>query len=458
MSVDLLAWAERFVATSSVSHEGNAAIAARAAELLEEAGLEAQLETVRVGEVKHRVVICDTGPTTETAEGAGLLLITHLDTVPPGDPAAWTATGGDPLRPTRVGDRLYGLGSADAKVDFVCKVAALAELDRQSLRRRVRIVGTFGEEIGLVGTRWLVRSGKTQGFAYALVGEPSELRAIHSHKGYAVFEARVALDPLTPVPPGRVERVDFKGASVHSSTPELGRNAIEAALERLAAPDVLGWAALEGGGAVNKVPDRSSAALLIEAGDAATTSELPSEIYATKPLTSFHQAWRRLLARLREHRDPEFDPDHTVGSLGRVSLRDGHAVFSFDLRPIPGLDPERVVEPLAELAEIECLRRNPALETPLESPLLEAIARAQEALGLGRRVGTKATCTEAGVLAEAGLEAVVLGAGLSVGNVHRPNEHTRIPELQLARDLYRAVIEALCLDPESADKGDPCTS
>jgi len=41
---------------------------------------------------------------------------------------------------------------------------------------------------------------------------------------------------------------------------------------------------------------------------------------------------------------------------------------------------------------------------------------------------------------------VVLGAGPSVGNVHKPNEHTRIPELFLARDLYRSVIEQLCIE------------
>ena len=58
---------------------------------------------------------------------------------------------------------------------------------------------------------------------------------------------------------------------------------------------------------------------------------------------------------------------------------------------------------------------------------------------------TKATCTEAGLLAEAGLDVVVLGAGTSVGNVHRPNEHTRISQLAQARDLYREVIERLCV-------------
>ena len=106
-------------------------------------------------------------------------------------------------------------------------------------------------------------------------------------------------------------------------------------------------------------------------------------------------------------------------------------------------------------AEIECVRANPALDTPSEGPLLAAIAAAQQAVGLGRRIATKATCTEAGLLATAGLEAVVLGPGESVGNVHRPNECTRMSQLWQARDLYRETIRRLCID---APGGDACSS
>ena len=47
---------------------------------------------------------------------------------------------------------------------------------------------------------------------------------------------------------------------------------------------------------------------------------------------------------------------------------------------------------------------------------------------------------------DAGLDAVVLGAGSSVGNVHRPNEHTRVAELSTARDLYHEVVRTLCVE------------
>jgi acetylornithine deacetylase/succinyl-diaminopimelate desuccinylase-like protein len=440
MSLNLIGWAERFVSTPSVSRDGNREIAERAAEMLGECGLEARLVSASVEGVEHCNLIADAGPADAPD---GLLLLTHLDTVPPGDSDAWTETGGDPWRPVRRDERLYGLGSADAKVDLVCKAAALATLDLSRLRRRLRVVGTFGEEIGLLGARLLVETGETQGFANALVGEPSELTAITAHKGYAVFEAR--LPRAGTRVDGRRVRELFDGVAAHSSAPALGRNAIEAALARLDGEHPARLAAvteLEGGGAVNQVPARCSLGAIALAPDGA--EGLAG--YPLEPLVRFRDAFRALARELEKPVDARFDPDHTVCSLGRVAFEEGAPVFRFDVRPVPGVDAEAVVEPLRAVADVRCLRRNPPLSTDPDGPLGRAVADAQERIGLGRRFGTKATCTEAGLLSQAGLEAIVLGAGLSVGNVHRPNEHTRVPELSLARDLYAHVVRALCVE------------
>ncbi len=441
--LNLLGWAERFISTPSVSADGNTEIAVRACELLAEIGLEARREPALVDGVLHETVIADVGP-----RGAdGLLLLTHLDTVPPGDPAAWTSTASDPWKPTRAGDRLYGLGSADAKVDLVCKVAGLAGVDRARLRRPVRVIGSFGEEIGLLGARWLIDQGLAEGFRYALVGEPSELGAIHAHKGRRVYEARIPLEPLGEMA-GRVERQTFAGHSAHSSSPELGANAIDAALARLWRSDVVGLVDVDGGEAVNKVPERCVLELLLEDGGAGPGASA----WRAAPLLRFHAALQEMLQELRKRRDSNFDPDHSVGSLGRASLRDGVAVLEFDLRPIPGVDVDDAVAPLQELAELECLRKNPPLSTPLDSPLVSAVCAAQESLGLGRRLGTKATCTEAGMLSDSGLDALVIGPGTSVGNVHRPNEYTSVSDLEQAKALYREVVQNFC-----AEEADACS-
>jgi acetylornithine deacetylase/succinyl-diaminopimelate desuccinylase-like protein len=433
---DLVAWAERFIATPSESRLGNGAIADVAAELLRELGLAADLESVHAGGGAHHAVLCDAG-----VGGADpdLLLVTHLDTVPPGDSSAWTATGGDPFRPVHDGDRLFGLGSADAKVDFVCKAFALAA-EEGSLTRGVRLIGTFGEEIGMLGARWLVESGLTRGVTRALVGEPSELAIVHAHKGYAVYEARVRLEALLQPGALRASSQVVRGAAAHSSAPGLGHNAVSAALELLEKSGALGVTALAGGGAVNVVPDRCEIGFVHDGGRAAEIVETLGSIWSAKPLLGFLAAWRALEAELETRSDSRFSPAHSVASLGRVVLEDGCAVFTFDVRPIPGDGAAALVAPLARAAELRCMRTNPALATPRDSDLVRALEAAQRAAGLPARIETKATCTEAGILAAAGLEAIVLGPGTSVGNVHKPNEHTRVSQLHQAVTLYRAAL------------------
>ena len=446
---DLLGWAERFIATPSVSRDGNREVANLAAELLCGIGLSVRLQPAGDPVPFQANVIAEAGPRT----GRDLLLLTHLDTVPPGNPALWTKTGGDPFAPTRRGDRLYGLGSADAKVDLVCKAFALGRTNLDALRRRVRVVATFGEEIGLRGTRHLLETGEAEGLAFALVGEPSELVGIRAHKGYAVFEARVPLERL-PGASGKHLSLELHGESVHSSTPALGRNAVEAALERIAEGDVRGLVSIEGGDAANRVPSHCRLELLVEGGegDVSAPACVPRP-FDPAPLVAFHRAWRRLLDTLRTPRDPSFDPDHTVASLGPTRIEGDETIVTFDLRPILGVDPGRIVAPLGAQARLRCLRSNPPLDTPEDSALVRALRGAQAEAGLEPRIGTKATCTEAGLLSAAGLEAVVFGAGTSVGNVHRPNEHTRISELHRAVEIYGGVVRRLCIEEEG-----PCSS
>jgi succinyl-diaminopimelate desuccinylase len=433
---DLLAWAERFVRTPSESRLGNEAIARAAAELCGSLGLSASLESVDVAGVRQHALVCDVGP---AGAEPGLLLVTHLDTVPPGDSSAWTATGGDPFRPTRDGDRLFGLGSADAKLDFVCKALALADRG-QSLRRKVRLVGTFGEEIGMLGARWLVETGRARGYSQALVGEPSELACVHAHKGYAVFEARVPLESLAGAEPLFARPHTLRGAAAHSSAPEHGRNAIEAALALCESSGAAGVAGLAGGGAVNVVPDHCELALAFEEPPGESVHEA---VWSVKPLVRFLAGWRALQDTLRSHSDSRFVPAESVASLGRVALGDGAALFSFDLRPVPGADAETLAAPLGSVAELRLVRAAPPLGTDPGGPLVRAVRAAQRAVGLAERTETKATCTEAGLFARAGLEAVVLGPGTSVGNVHRPNEHTRVSQLERAVTLYGELLARL---------------
>src|SRR5579883_889496 len=163
----LLQWCKELIACPSVTTEGTRAIAEFcAAGMLAPSGIDARLiPSAAHGERNVNLI----------AEIAGreraltpLVFNTHLDTVPPGDPALWTACAGDPMHPHIDGDRIYGLGSADTKLDFAAKVMALT---MGPPRRTVYLVGSFGEERGLLGAKEIA-SRHLLPPALAFVGEP----------------------------------------------------------------------------------------------------------------------------------------------------------------------------------------------------------------------------------------------------------------------------------------------
>src|SRR6266478_1529465 len=181
-----------------------------------------------------------------------LVLNTHLDTVPPGDPALWTECNGRPLEASIHGDRIYGLGAADTKLDFVAKATALAHCRVPA--RNVWLVGTFGEEHGLVGAKELAASGMLPRGAIALVGEPSHLQVITAHKGLMAYELTIGFVPIRVADEIEVRKMFHVGRAAHSSTPTLGENAIVKAIAAISSKPSLEVVSIDGGDAVNKVP------------------------------------------------------------------------------------------------------------------------------------------------------------------------------------------------------------
>ncbi len=135
----------------------------------------------------------------------GMVLAGHADTVP-FDEGAWSF---DPLVMTHRDDRFYGLGACDMKGFFPVALQAAAAFADAKLRAPIRVVATCDEESSMAGGRWLMNSGRLEAEA-AIIGEPTGLRPVHAHKGFALIS------------------IDLRGAAAHSSNPEQGRNALDA--------------------------------------------------------------------------------------------------------------------------------------------------------------------------------------------------------------------------------------
>jgi acetylornithine deacetylase len=250
----------RLVGRPSIAGGGNGELIAEIATVLSEAGAEVRIhDGTRPGtHVLHAVL----GPA--DAPG-GVLLAAHGDVV---DVAGQTWTS-DPFVLRAAGGRLHGRGAADMKAFIAVTLAAVARADASSLQVPLHVAISHDEELACAGIAPLLDAlgggGIPAPLAGVVVGEPTELRVVDRHKGKAAID------------------ITLRGRAAHSATPSAGVNAVRAAahlivaledLERQLATEAsdaafsvphatIGIGPIDGGVAVNIVPDRCT--LKIEA-------------------------------------------------------------------------------------------------------------------------------------------------------------------------------------------------
>lgn len=191
-----------------------------------------------------------------TGSRPGLVFSAHMDTLPPGA-GPWTHP---PYSGHDDGARIHGRGACDMKSGLAAMVAAAASVrDRgTSLQGDLLLAFTGGESSNCLGARRLAETRALAGCGALLVSEPSSLDVLIAEKGALWL------------------RASAEGVAGHvSAGPGAGRSAILAMIEALPrlqglVPDgdhpLLGAATLnvgriEGGSAINLIPDRCAAEL-----------------------------------------------------------------------------------------------------------------------------------------------------------------------------------------------------
>jgi acetylornithine deacetylase/succinyl-diaminopimelate desuccinylase-like protein len=150
----------------------------------------------------------------ENGDGQALLLNGHVDTV-----LAVEGWSTDPWTPTRVDDRLYGLGAADMKAGVAAAMLATRALDRNRdcWRGTVLFSSVVDEEAYSVGARTLIASGLAAD--YCLVTESCWDRPALGSVGKTLL------------------RIDVTGKAAHASWPWEGVNAATEAARLVARLD-----------------------------------------------------------------------------------------------------------------------------------------------------------------------------------------------------------------------------
>jgi acetylornithine deacetylase/succinyl-diaminopimelate desuccinylase-like protein len=286
-----------------------------------------------------------------------------------------------PFEPRIDCGRLYGRGSCDTKAGMAAAVAALEPLLAAGrLRCNVLLVGEADEECGSIGVRVLLEKLGARRPDWALATEPTEMRVVTHHKGIAQI------------------RLAARGVACHSSDPGAGRSAIV---------------------------DAARAVLSLEA----------------------------LSRQLAERRDPRLgSPTLSVGLISggqAVNIVPDHASLTLDRRLIPGETERSIAEEIraafardgVEDVTLEsCSVEKPALATAADHPSVRACLAALARVGVAADVGTAAFATDASLLTEAGIPAIVLGPG-SIAQAHTATEFVAIEQVELATRFFTALLE-----------------
>lgn len=194
----------QLIATPSVSSvdpafdQSNQGVASLLSNWLEDLGGQVEQMSIEGKPDKSNVIAC-------FGQGdGGLVLSGHTDTVP-FNAERWQH---DPFKLTEKDGKLFGLGSTDMKIFFPLVMDVLSQIDQKQLKRPIIFLGTADEESTMSGAMALANSGKQLG-RHALIGEPTGLKPINTHKGVMM------------------EGIKIIGKAGHSSNPSLGNNALE---------------------------------------------------------------------------------------------------------------------------------------------------------------------------------------------------------------------------------------
>ena len=436
--MNLIETCRQVIGLDSTPSQGTREVGEFFASLCKDAGLHVELDHESLGGVEQVNLIAR--PQAE-AQSNELMLQTPMDTVEPGHFSAWTKTQSNPFAASIYGDDLFGLGAAQTKLDFLCKLEAIRSLSGKKLRRSFVLVGTYGAQFGMSGAVRLMRKKRVSA-KMALVGEPTGLRLVSAGQGLAVVEVAIPFSEEESdyrlrhdtMESGSTQSKIFVGKSAQTA---LSENAIVKMLDYLSLlPTGIAVMDLDGGASHNTSP--SFAAFEIDVVGGVQDPIVGKIALITKAFKAMDEKLNAASATL---------------NIGSIRTFPDHVRITGCCRLPPAVQQNDYEAWIAAIRQ-ECENvggvfsvkdYKGAFQTSADSTIIKTAQRAIGAMGLDAGLIEGPSSTEANVFNRFGIECAVVGPGQGVGNSHAANESIRITELHQATEFYRRVIEELCL-------------
>ncbi len=185
--MDSLQYSQELISFESTSTLSNVAISDYVENVLKKIGFE--IERLEYDDPTGIRKACVVG---KKGEGrGGMAYFGHTDVVPVN---AWFSKTKGPYTPNVMDDKLYGRGSCDMKGSIACILAAAEQVPAEKLKNPLYITCTSDEEISMEGAIQVAQNSQfyremVEGKSNGVIGEPTMLEVVYSHKGTAGFQA-----------------------------------------------------------------------------------------------------------------------------------------------------------------------------------------------------------------------------------------------------------------------------
>ncbi len=358
----------RLIGFDTVSAHSNLALIDFVADYLDGNGARVRLIHDDAGTKANLYATC--GP----ERGGGVVLSGHTDVVP----VAGQNWASDPFALAQRDDRLIGRGTADMKGFIACALAALPRLKQAAHTVPIHYALSYDEEIGCLGAPRMIAGiiDAVERPAAVIVGEPTAMEVVDSHKGITVLTTSV------------------RGRDGHSSRPADGVNAVSYAAEIIGFLSRLADQLARAGGPDRRFDPPHTTINIGTIRGGTTVNMIAAECH-------FQWEFRAV---------PGAPPEAVIDRL---------AAF-VETAIVPRM---RAIDPTAGVVtEIE--RNVGALAPDPDSPAVKLAL----ALTGANAAGAAAFVCEAGLFHRAGLPVAICGPG-TVREAHQPNEFVTVDQL-----------------------------
>jgi succinyl-diaminopimelate desuccinylase len=173
----------------------------------------------------------------------------------------------------------------------------------------------------------------------------------------------------------------------------------------------------------------------------------------TSKIRSIYQAIRALEEEFKTHKDSGYSPEYPTLNIGLIRTHEDHILMSGSCRILPSITQD-TFEKWMDFLRTSCSKNESQFRiTDYKKPFrssensifTKGCRDILKDMDLPNQLSSLSSTNESSLFARLKVDCLCFGPGLRENNIHTPNEHVLIEDLEKAASFYTKVIERFCL-------------